>query len=242
MQLSAHVKMTCIEGEVVGQDIIEFPKFGDKIIAKRPKSAMYNLIVGERYMHHYGVLQARNARTGDSLEIYMKEKPFFGSPDCNCEGIIKDSRGDVIFTIEGNWKTHIDFVDQRTGKLVKGYQVPPKPANHAENHCQPLVTINSAFLNQSLLRSVCPTDSRFRPDLRAMSNGDIDLATCEKERLEEEQRARRKVRKEKGETWDPRWFKLEYDADVGKEIWKYKGGYFERRKEGNWGTDFPKIF
>ena len=193
-------------------------------------------------MHHFGVLRARNARTGDSVEIYMKEKPLFGDPDCNCEGVIKNSRGDVIFTIEGNWKTHVDFVDQRTGKVVKGYKLPPNPPNHALNYSQPQLTINCAYLNQSLLRSACPTDGRFRPDMRALVHGDLDLATSEKLRLEEEQRARRKERKDKGETWEPRWFKLEYDEDIGKEIWKYKGGYFEKRKEGNWSTDFPKIF
>ena len=234
--------LTCAQIKPIGQEIIRFPKFNDKIIVTRANSAMYNLLIGDRYFHYSGVLTARNVRTGDSLEIYLKEKPFFGSPDCNCEGVIKNSRGDVIFTIEGNWKSHINFLDQRTGKVVKGLKLAPKAPNHAENYAQPLVTRNGAFLNQSLLRSACPTDSRFRPDLRAMVYGDIEVATSEKLRLEEEQRARRKIRKEKDEIWDPRWFKLEYDEDIGKEIWKYKGGYFEKRKEGNWGTDFPKIF
>ena len=234
--------MTCMEMTPVGQEIVQYPKYGDKIIIERVKSAMYNLLVGDRYFHHFGVQKARNVRTGDTVEIYMKEKPFFGEPDCNCEGIIKNSRGDVIFTIEGNWKTHIDFLDQRTGKLIKGLKIAPQPPNHAENFAQPLITRNGAHLNESLLKNACPTDSRFRPDLRALVNGDIDIATYEKLRLEDEQRARRKIRKEKGEIWDPRWFKLEYDADVGKETWKYKGGYFEKRKEGSWGTDFPKIF
>ena len=33
-----------------------------------------------------------------------------------------------------------------------------------------------------------PTDSRFRPDIRKMEEGDIDLAGQEKNRLEEKQR------------------------------------------------------
>ena len=242
MEPIVKMTLTSMQANAKGQEIIRYPKFKDKIIITRANSAMYNLLIGDRYFHYFGMITARNVTTGDSLEIYMKEKPLFGYPDCNCEGIIKNRRGDVVFTIEGNWKTHIDFLDQRTGKLIKGLKIAPKAPNHPENYAQPLVTRNGAFLNQSLLKSACPTDSRFRPDLRALVNGDIDIATYEKLRLEEEQRARRKVRKEKGETWKPRWFKQEYDEDLGKEVWKYKGGYFEKRRQGDWGTDFPKIF
>ena len=42
------------------------------------------------------------------------------------------------------------------------------------------------------MKTLPPTDSRFRTDQRALENGDIDLATQEKHRLEEKQRARRK--------------------------------------------------
>ncbi len=40
--------------------------------------------------------------------------------------------------------------------------------------------------------NAAPTDCRFRPDLRAYENGDLELAASEKHRLEELQRKRRK--------------------------------------------------
>jgi len=36
--------------------------------------------------------------------------------------------------------------------------------------------------------TICPTDCRLRPDLRALENGDLDAAVAEKERLEIKQR------------------------------------------------------
>ena len=36
-----------------------------------------------------------------------------------------------------------------------------------------------------------PTDARFRPDLRAWEDGNFDLATTEKDRMENNQRKRR---------------------------------------------------
>lgn len=44
---------------------------------------------------------------------------------------------------------------------------------------------------------LCPTDSRLRPDIRKLENGDQDGAASEKARLEEKQRNSRKARKQK---------------------------------------------
>ena len=53
--------------------------------------------------------------------------------------------------------------------------------------------------------TLCPTDSRLRPDIRKLEMGDIDGAAIEKTRLEEKQRDARKLRKnKKGEDWSPK--------------------------------------
>ena len=59
-----------------------------------------------------------------------------------------------------------------------------------------------------------PTDSRMRPDVRALEEGRIDDAEHGKEVLEGAQRQRRQEGKER----EPRWFRQE-----GEE-WIYKGG------------------
>jgi hypothetical protein len=48
-----------------------------------------------------------------------------------------------------------------------------------------------------------PTDSRFRPDIREMEEGDIDLAGQEKNRLEEKQRETRRTMEKRREEWQP---------------------------------------
>ena len=49
-----------------------------------------------------------------------------------------------------------------------------------------------------------PTDSRFRPDIRKMEEGNIDLAGQEKNRLEEKQRETRQRMEKRREEWQPR--------------------------------------
>ncbi len=49
-----------------------------------------------------------------------------------------------------------------------------------------------------------PTDSRFRPDIRKMEEGNIDIAGQEKNRLEEKQRETRQRMEKRKEEWQPR--------------------------------------
>lgn len=54
--------------------------------------------------------------------------------------------------------------------------------------------------------TICPTDSRLRPDIRKLESGDIDGAALEKTRLEEKQRDARKSKKsKKGDEFVPRY-------------------------------------
>ncbi|KAF9327581.1 hypothetical protein BGZ91_001406 [Linnemannia elongata] len=69
-----------------------------------------------------------------------------------------------------------------------------------------------------LKKHLCPTDSRLRPDQRAMENGDFDVANTEKQRLEEKQRAKRRLLPP-GKEHQPRWFKRNA-ADDG---WDFVG-------------------
>ncbi|XP_063320253.1 oxysterol-binding protein-related protein 2-like [Pelmatolapia mariae] len=81
------------------------------------------------------------------------------------------------------------------------------------------------------------TDCRFRPDIRAMENGNMDEASKEKERLEEKQRAARKERAKRDEEWSTRWFQMGTNPYTGSQDWIYTGGYFNRNYQ-----DLPDIY
>ena len=62
----------------------------------------------------------------------------------------------------------------------------------------------------------------------------MDKAEATKARLEERQRARRKVLESHGQQWQSLFF--EKVAGEGEETWRLreKGGYWERRVKGHW--------
>ncbi|ESO08225.1 hypothetical protein HELRODRAFT_75568, partial [Helobdella robusta] len=73
-----------------------------------------------------------------------------------------------------------------------------------------------------------PTDSRFRPDVRAMEEGDIEKAASEKTRIEEKQRAMMKDRKIHKKDNEAKWFKWGKDEMSGNDEWLFTGLYWGR--------------
>jgi oxysterol-binding protein 1 len=94
------------------------------------------------------------------------------------------------------------------------------------------ITLNA--LNPTLEKFLPPTDTRLRPDQRAMEEGRYDDAADEKVRLEQKQRAKRSERQRSGESVHgmPRWFKKAVDSEfVGEEFWQFTGEYWKLREE-----------
>ena len=101
-------------------------------------------------------------------------------------------------------------------------------------------------LTREQLRNLPPTDSRLRPDTRALEDGDGHRANVCKAMIEEQNRRLDKERKKKKETHEPLWFEKRDGAGVasksrkvnylehGEGLYKYKGGYWERRETGQW--------
>lgn len=108
------------------------------------------------------------------------------------------------------------------------WEVTPRPSGSAEYYNFTLfaMRLNEFEEGMEVPRSLCPTDSRLRPDIRNLENGDMDGAAAEKTRLEEAQRDRDK--KKKKSDFVPRWFRQTQNAYTKAEDWEYKGGYWDR--------------
>ena len=79
-----------------------------------------------------------------------------------------------------------------------------------------------------------PTDSRLRPDQRALEQGDTETAIKEKHRLEESQRARRKKHQEDGTHHVPWYFDEKTIPETGETLWLFNGLYWEDRAKRDW--------
>ncbi|XP_043284717.1 oxysterol-binding protein-related protein 2 isoform X2 [Venturia canescens] len=109
------------------------------------------------------------------------------------------------------------------------WEAAPRPPNSAEYYQFTSFAMSLNEMDPGMGKTLCPTDSRLRPDIRKLEMGDQDGAAAEKIRLEEKQRDSRKTKKhKKGTDAIPRWFQAATNPYTGQEDWLYTGGYWDR--------------
>ncbi len=88
-----------------------------------------------------------------------------------------------------------------------------------------------------------PTDCRFRPDQRALENGDFKFAADEKTRLEEKQRAIRKYKEKSKIEHKPAYFEeWKNPEDPEQTYFRYNGRYWEEdRLKRDWSR-LPDLY
>ncbi|XP_020837187.1 oxysterol-binding protein-related protein 2 isoform X4 [Phascolarctos cinereus] len=130
---------------------------------------------------------------------------------------------------------------QDTVQVIPGsellWRINTRPPNSSQMYNFTSFTVSLNELEKGMEKILAPTDCRLRPDIRGMENGNMDLASQEKERLEEKQREARKERAKDEEEWHTRWFYQGINPYTGTSDWLYSGGYFDRNF-----SDCPDIY
>ncbi|KAM9384456.1 oxysterol-binding protein-related protein 1 isoform 2-T2 [Pholidichthys leucotaenia] len=108
------------------------------------------------------------------------------------------------------------------------WRIAPRPANSVQMYNFTSFAMQLNELQKEMEGVIPQTDCRLRPDIRAMENGDIDLASEEKKRLEEKQRAARKKRSVSDEEWKTRWFQQGPNPHTNSQDWLFCSGYWDR--------------
>ncbi|XP_072297644.1 oxysterol-binding protein-related protein 1-like isoform X2 [Eucyclogobius newberryi] len=117
------------------------------------------------------------------------------------------------------------------------WKITPRPENSSTYYAFSTFAMQLNELEKSMEGVIPPTDSRLRPDIRAMETGDIDQASAEKKRLEEKQRIARKNRSKSSEEWKNRWFQQGSNPHNKAQDWLYLKGYWDRNY-----TQLPDIY
>ncbi|KAF2480849.1 Oxysterol-binding protein-domain-containing protein [Neohortaea acidophila] len=211
---------------------------------KKVTSSVVGIITGNPTVDNYGPMEVKNWTTGDVCYLDFKAKGWKANSAGQVTGKIVDAAGRTCWSVGGRWN------DKIYARLTPGYEADVGAASDAGNknpailvweaHPRPtgipfnitpfVVTLND--LPDRLRPVLPPTDSRLRPDQRAMEEGEYDFAAVEKTRVEEGQRARRRMREERGEEFEPRWFRKEARHPVtGEPYWLFNHQYWKVRDE-----------
>ncbi|CAG9330446.1 unnamed protein product [Blepharisma stoltei] len=233
-EVKTHFKGTYIQAVPHGIFHLVLKETNDHIVWHKPKTNIYNIIMGKIYIDNSGSIEISNFNNGDRATIEYKKKGWFEKVTHELEGSVFDNFGNEKYKIEGKWNEAVIIRNVLSDKVVFGYEINQFPEGYEQSYyfSDYAMQLNSPpdyFIN------LPKTDSRYRPDQRALENGNLKLAASEKWRLEEKQRHVRKKREERGIEYKPRWFYYDHDE------WLYKGGYWDYKNSGDF-SDLPDIF
>jgi hypothetical protein len=224
---------------------------------KKVTSSVVGIITGNPVVDNYGPMEIKNWTTGEVCHIEFKARGWKASSAYLISGKVVDGNGRVRFSIGGRWNSRLyarltpgyeatveeprsaedaaTTIDSLPGgssidpnKAFLIWQANQRPQGIPFNLTPFVLTFN--HIDDNLRPWLAPTDSRFRPDQRAMEEGEYDFAATEKNRLEEAQRERRREREAKGEVFKPAWFTKARCEITGEWYWQFNGEYWKRRE------------
>jgi Oxysterol-binding protein len=173
-------------------------KITEHYTIERVNSTVNNLIFGEMYVEHVGTMTVRNVTNGNVCLVEFKKRGWTGKGAYEIEGHAYESGNtkDKKARLFGKWieSMSINYQDREEVIWVANPLPPESPSMYYFTY----FTLQLNFMPPSLKNNLPPTDSRFRPDQRALENGDLVKAAEEKVRLEEKQRKMRKDRESRG--------------------------------------------
>ncbi|KAH0159265.1 hypothetical protein KCU67_g7195, partial [Aureobasidium melanogenum] len=201
-----------------------------------------NVIAGEKYVEPVESMTIVNETTGSKAVATFKAGGIFSgrSEEVTTQFYNASSASPLGPALVGKWTESLSRTDNGETVWTAGPLVPNAPKVYG-------YTSFAACLNQlddNEKNAIAPTDSRLRPDQRALEDGKTDEAEALKARLEERQRARRKVLETHGVEWKPKFFDLVKGEEGDEEVWRLVGGkhgYWERRDKGDW-KDVETVF
>ena len=208
---------------------LTFDRTGDDITFDLPRSTVNNVLMpGFTYIDHHGQVQLRNHGTGETCTLSFRPcASWRGSGPREVSGTVTDAGGAPLYTLAGHWDECMHVCDAATGAQVATWVRPDSESDPSglPSGLRAQAALVDAFDSQPRERAAAaaalpPSDSRLRPDRRALAAGLQAEAQRHRLRLAHQDDALSPA------CAPPRWF-----APDGHGHWTFKGGYFEARAQ-----------
>lgn len=209
-----------MEFQPVGFVRVMLPKTGDVYTWNKVTTCVHNLFSNQRWVDQYGELKIDGGKI--TCKLTFSKASYWSSKRHEVVGAVYDEAGKPVCRLFGKWSESLYCGVAPSARCI--WRAGNLPENHELYYgfTRFAIELNELGPNSSILP---PTDTRFRPDQKALEEGDIDTAETLKLQLENAQRERRKRREELGITHEPRWF-----SNPRNDLWEYNGKYWELRE------------
>jgi hypothetical protein len=198
---------TYMKAQPCGTQHVVLKKYGEHYGAVRPASNINNILFGTLHIETVGNQTTTNYKTGHVSVIEFKPVERWGNREINAtEGFIyassedAEKRNNPLWWLKGNYmeemtaypclpnqgiikKKAAPIVDESKDSFTVFKKV-PYPEDYKWNFLFGAYTMTLNNITPELQARISPNDSRLRPDMRALENGDIPTAAAEKDRIQ----------------------------------------------------------
>ncbi|CAL8369877.1 unnamed protein product [Arctogadus glacialis] len=212
----------------IGTVNVMLPRFGDHYEWNKVTTCVHNILSGRRWIEHYGEITIRNTKSSACLCKLTFVKGNYWSSNVNeVQGFVMDQEGKVVHRLFGKWHEGLYCGVPPSAKCV--WRPGSMPTDYELYYGFTRFAIELNELCPELKDALPPTDARFRPDQRHLEEGNLEMASSEKNRIEDLQRVRRKWNEDNNIRPQPRFFRKVVDANQ-RERWVSNNTYWDLRK------------
>lgn len=224
--LQSIFKGTFLQVNPLGDLHVVLKRHSDHFVWNKATTTVHNLLTGKAYVDHHGTIDLLNISTNDRCRLTLQKLGWFEKSPNQVQGSVLDTRNMARYEISGTWSDHFIIKSTQGHNEVLAWELPAPLEGAESSYSFTQFTLQLNISPEQYPKPIAATDSRFRPDLRALEAGDVKTATSEKVRIEEKQRAARKLREAEKAEHCAKWFELREGE------WRYKGGYWETKEAG----------
>jgi hypothetical protein len=220
---------------------ILFKNSNEHFTYEKPTVYLKGLIYGTPHFDFSGVITIQDINNkGNKLVLDFFEEGRKSKPLGYFEGKIYIS--DLLVNcVTGNWTKGLWMTDKDNNPKSQNeiFKIEEQPfmvnTDLTKNYLIPSYACNLNYLPTEceLSNQLPPTDSRLRPDQRALEDRDMENAEKEKTRIENNQRLRHKKFEEEKIKYEPNYFVEVLEDKTNDYVYIYKGDYWGDRKNKN---------
>lgn len=201
-----------MEFQPLGQVHLKLTKTNDHYKWNKVTTCVHNLFSsgGQRWVDQYGELKITNVTKNIECKLTFVKASYWSAKKHEIYGQITTPEGKVARKLFGKWSEALYCgVAPSSAKLIWRPGTMPEDYQLYYGFTRFAIELNEIKPEDVAVLPV--TDTRYRPDQRALENGQLELAEKLKLQLEQGQRDRRKKMEMEGDEtsrslYQPRWF------------------------------------
>ncbi|XP_047035182.1 oxysterol-binding protein-related protein 6-like isoform X1 [Helicoverpa zea] len=221
-----------MEFQPTGRVHVRLLNTGDHYSWNKVTTCVHNLFGGQRWVDQYGDMHITCHGTDITCKLNFIKASSWSSSRHEVRGAVVG--GGSRLRLAGRWSEALHAGDPPAARCL--WRPGAMPPEHELYYGFTRFAMELNELEPNMRSTLPHTDTRLRPDQRALEEGDVDAAEQLKHQLEQSQRDRRRD----SALHIPAWFRKTVES--GEETWVFSGAYWKAREAGFPDTPAPAIW